>query len=206
MDAIQTDATTSELRPGCCGSLTHPRDWRIWIAVKWAFGKLSEIPQLRSADFIMARTETFASQHKQAETIRVLSVGEIAMLHPINRKSAEDKTETRRQAAKEAHDVLENSGWILSEELIASHTVLAPFKSITGICVVRSGPLYYALEGNGRLMALRDVYPQLKVEVREYIYSDSDHEKLIELVKRTRSANGIDKVAQATLPSSQLRA
>ena len=151
--------------------------------VEYVSGKRSEIKQMDHRDLYAAKVITEIQARKHSETTRVLPIEDILYFHPINRESALEKVREREQVIRQYESELREQG-VLTKEWMREH-----LSSLTYCKVVPYGDKFVAYEGNGRLMAIRNVIPEgIGIEV-DYIDIPNSLERKI---RKVRQKNGIE--------------
>jgi len=162
--------------------------------LEWGAQKLPELAELDVSDLLMAKAiADIRAQHDRVERVFV-DHRELLPIHPIDRATADEKADRRAEAARAALPLLEAHDLRLSEALIAAHDELAPFRSVTGLQVVRVDDGYVTFEGNGRREALLRALPDrpVQVEVRWYRFADEATARTIaRRVDRVRRHKGL---------------
>ncbi|MEC7986889.1 MAG: hypothetical protein VX278_17095 [Myxococcota bacterium] len=158
--------------------------------LEWGIQKLPELAELDVADLLMAKViAEIQSHHSSVENLFV-DHRSLKAIHPIDRKTADDKCNQRADAARAALQVLKANNMRLSEDLIASNAQLEAFQSVTGIQVVEIPNGYVTFEGNGRREAIQRAYQDTEsvfVEVRVYRFNDVKKQRdIVRQIERVR--------------------
>ena len=96
---------------------------------------------------------------------KFVEVDKILFLHPINRKSALEKTQKRIEKLKR--------NFLGDEKELTKKDLDKIIPSITDMKIVAYKDNFVIWEGNGRLMAIKKVFKKdLKVEVVEYVLDE----------------------------------
>jgi len=180
-------------------------------AAKWAdwlWQKKGEIFGLANKNMYEMASIVGSIRKQAREEVRVLPLGQLSSIHPIDNPGAIEKTADRARAALAACDVLDRSPYIMTKAMTANYPGLKEFQSVTGFYAVKLAEgEYVTFEGNGRCVALLWAFPEgdelrhkLKIEVTEFIIDD-DKEKA-EIVRRIRA---LQKVMGSREFSSSMR-
>ena len=149
--------------------------------------KKSEVQELDLKDVVLAKTILDIHRkrtHKEMTTVPLFSIRQI---HVLDRESARVATRQRLKTLRARKEELLETGKITCD-------ALARFMpSVSWIKVVqdRTGG-YLAFEGNGRIVALQEVFTPsdgIKVEVEQYHFRNT--RKIIRRLNRVRRLNGL---------------
>lgn len=165
--------------------------------LEWGAQKLPELAELDVSDLLMGKVIADIKSGRERIEQRFVDHRLLRAIHPIDRATAEAKCDARAQAARAALPVLRANGMRLSEELIAAHDELAPFRSVTGFQVVEllDGG-FVTFEGNGRREALQRAFgtdEPIHVEVRVYVLPNERARHTIDRrVRRVQRWKGVE--------------
>ncbi len=153
----------------------------------YLWGKRSELKDMSEADILLAKVVLDIHRKRAASECITVPLFALRQIHPINRENSLLATEKRMAVLREHREKLLQLGTLSRASL---HSYLP---SVSAIKVVRddSGG-YIAFEGNGRLVALQQVFcpaDKLKIEVEEYLFTDSA--KIIRRMNRIRALHNL---------------
>jgi len=156
----------------------------------WLWQKKGEIFGLANKNMVEMASIVSSIRAQARQEVRVLPLGQLSSIHPIDEPGAIEKTAGRARAASAARGVLDQSPYTMTKSMTANYPGLKEFQSITGFYAVKlAEEEYVTFEGNGRCVALLWAFPEgdelrhkLKIEVTEFIIDD-DTEKA-EIVRR----------------------
>jgi transcriptional regulator with PAS, ATPase and Fis domain len=161
---------------------------KITTFIKYLLGKSSELKDLETKDALLAKV--VLDIHRKRTHSEFISVPLFALkqIHAIDRENAVAATNERIEK-------LETAKQALLQHKHLSHAVLAEYlPSVSAIKVVKqSDDAYVAYEGNGRLVALQQVFHPddlITVEVEEYIFNKPA--KILKRIAKVRTLNGLE--------------
>ena len=153
--------------------------------IRYFYAKRTELQHLRFRDILLAKAVTDIHRHVVRKKTRMVPLWSIHPLHCLDRESALNKLEDRVQVLREHKDEIRRHRSLTGKRL------LNYLPSISGIKVVRDGrDGYISFEGNGRVEALRRVFPSsdgLKLEVE--IYYVDEPGKILRRLRRVQRRN-----------------
>jgi len=161
---------------------------KITTFIKYLLGKSSELKDLEAKDALLAKV--VLDIHRKRTHSEFISVPLFALkqIHAIDRENAVAATNERVEKLKVVKQAL-------IEHKHFSQAVLAEYlPSVSAIKVVKqSDDAYVAYEGNGRLVALQQVFSPddlITIEVEEYKFKNSN--KMLKRIAKVRRLNGFD--------------
>ncbi|HEY6176302.1 MAG TPA: hypothetical protein VIX73_17725, partial [Kofleriaceae bacterium] len=163
--------------------------------------KISELRQLDSRAIPATRLRKAIMSSLKARTPRSIKLGDLDVIHPIDRDAAVAKAELRADKLREAGDRIRQQGALDDATL----NELIPSQS--PIRVVKYGDKYMVFDGNGRIEAIRRAFPDmpdLEVRVVEY-ETGRDLSALIDKARHQslRGDTGSEPATGPEAPSAQ---
>ncbi len=153
----------------------------------YLWGKRSELKDMSEADVLLAKVVLDIHRKRSHSHFKTVPLFDLCQIHPINRDNSLQATEKRMTILHEHKDKLLRSATLNHETL---NTYLP---SVSAIKVVQDeAGKYIAFEGNGRLVALQNVFchsDTIAVEVEEYCFKDST--KIIRRMNRMRKLHNL---------------
>jgi len=166
---------------------------KITTFIKYLLGKSSELKDLEAKDALLAKV--VLDIHRKRTHSEFISVPLFALkqIHAIDRENAVAATNERVEKLEaEKQAVLQHKH--LSQAVLAEY-----LPSVSAIKVVKqSEDAYVAYEGNGRLVALQQVFSPddlITIEVEEYKFKKPN--KILKRIAKVRALNGFETNAQA---------
>lgn len=156
--------------------------------INYLLGKSSELGDLDTKDALLAKTVLDIHRKRTHSEFVVVPLFALKQIHAIDRENAIMATEERVK-------ILQKTREVLLEKKILSREVLEDcLPSVSGVKVVKhSDECYISYEGNGRLVAMQQVFSPsdcMQVEVEEYYFKNP--EKILRRMARVRKLNGLD--------------
>lgn len=138
----------------------------------YLFHKRSEILSLDEKDIFMAKIVMDIQLGKASTRFISAPIRDLIAIHPVDNRETTVKSIKDRARILRAHRETIIGGGMISNEALKQY-----IPSISPIMVVSDGEKYYTFEGNGRVAAIREAYPDapdLRVEVELYELNDSE--------------------------------
>ena len=161
---------------------------KITTFIKYLLGKSSELKDLETKDALLAKV--VLDIHRKRTHSEFISVPLFALkqIHAIDRENAVAATNERVKKLEIAkHALLQHKH--LSQAVLAEY-----LPSVSAIKVVKQADdTYVAYEGNGRLVALQQVFHPddlITVEVEEYMFNKPA--KILKRIAKVRTLNGLE--------------
>ena len=155
--------------------------------ISYLIGKKSELADLETKDALLAKTILDVHRKKTHSDFVIVPLFSLRQVHAIDHENAIRETENRVIALKENKNILLKNK-ILTRDLLSEY-----LPSISAIKVVKqSDDCYIAYEGNGRLVAMQEVFSSadgLNIEVEEYYFKNPA--KILRRMNRVRRLNGL---------------
>ena len=155
--------------------------------ISYLIGKKSELADLETKDALLAKTILDIHRKKTHSDFVIVPLFSLRQVHAIDHENAIRETENRVIALKENKNILLKNK-ILTRDLLSEY-----LPSISAIKVVKqSDDFYIAYEGNGRLVAMQEVFSSadgLNIEVEEYYFKNPA--KILRRMNRVRRLNGL---------------
>lgn len=152
----------------------------------YLFTKSSELKDLDAKDALLAKVVLDIHRKRTHSVQAIVPLFSLMQIHAIDRENAINSTEERVSKLQQVKDSL------LSEQTITRKVLDVHLPSVSGIKVVRaSDDRYIAYEGNGRLVALQQVFTPadgIDIEVEEYLFRNP--KKILRRMQRVRKMNG----------------
>ena len=161
---------------------------KITTFIKYLLGKSSELKDLETKDALLAKVVLDIHRKRSHSEFISIPLFALKQIHAIDRENA--VAATNQRVAK-----LKTAKVSLIQHKHLSQAVLAEYlPSVSAIKVVKqSDDAYVAYEGNGRLVALQQVFSPddlITIEVEEYSFKDPD--KILQQIAKVRSMNGFE--------------
>jgi len=161
---------------------------KITTFIKYLLGKSSELKDLETKDALLAKAVLDIHRKKSHSEFISIPLFALKQIHAIDRENAVAATNQRVEKLKTAKTSLMQYKHL-------SQSVLAEYlPSVSAIKVVKqSGDAYVAYEGNGRLVALQQVFSPddlITIEVEEYSFNNP--EKILKQIAKIRRLNGLE--------------
>lgn len=161
----------------------------VWLQKlsRYLWGKRAELKEMSEADVLLAKVVLAIHRKRIRSEFITASLFDLCQIHPINRQNSRQATTKRMAVLQEHKEELLDFG-ILNQETLQTY-----LPSVSAIKVVRNNDgTYIAFEGNGRLVALQNVFSlhdKMEIEVEEYLFKDSS--KIIKRMNRVRNLHGL---------------
>ncbi len=160
---------------------------RIKKVVGYLLDKKSEIVDLEVKDALLAKLVIDIHRMRVSTSYIQLPLFCLKQIHAIDRENAIEATQSRVEILRaQAKDILEKK--IVTKEMLGEC-----LPSVSGIKVVKeSESSYIAFEGNGRLVALQEVFQEtdgIEVVVEEYRFKSPG--KILRRIRRVRRYNNL---------------
>jgi transcriptional regulator with PAS, ATPase and Fis domain len=161
---------------------------KITTFIKYLLGKSSELKDLEAKDALLAKVVLDIHRKRSHSEFISIPLFDLKQIHAIDRENAV-------VAANQRVEKLKAAKASLLQHKHLSQAVLAEYlPSVSAIKVVKqSDDAYVAYEGNGRLVALQQVFSPddlITIEVEEYNFKNSD--KILQQIAKVRSLNGFE--------------
>jgi hypothetical protein len=154
--------------------------------IKYLFSKTTELGDLEAKDALLAKTVLDIHFKKTDSTFITVPLFSLNQIHAIDRDNAIQATQERVVTLQRVKNLLLKKK-DLTRDVLAEH-----LPSVSWIKVVRqSDNNYIAYEGNGRLVALQQVFDlkdNINVEVEEYDFKNP--KKILNRMEKVRRLNG----------------
>jgi|TARA_B110000238_G_C16140689_1_gene446092 hypothetical protein len=149
--------------------------------------KKSEIADLETKDALLAKTILDIHRKRTHSDFVIVPLFSLTQIHAIDHENAIKSTQDRVNLLKENKNIL------LGKKVLTRDVLSDVLPSISAIKVVRQpDDSYIAYEGNGRLVALQEVFfpsDRISVEVEEYYFNNPV--KILRRMTRIRELNGL---------------
>lgn len=154
---------------------------------RYLWGKRDEVAALDWKDAELARIVLRIHRHRRSVDWRFVPIGDIAPVHPINRPTALAAAEERAARIRPIADALR------SEARIGRDRLQDVLPSVSAIKLVEIVPgRFVSFEGNGRLAALRSVFPDATaLQIECEVYDIAHAGRLLRRIERLRHAHGL---------------
>lgn len=153
--------------------------------VTYLFGKTTELGDLEPKDALLARTVLNIHFKKTHSKFVMVPLFDLKQIHAIDRDNAVQATQERVIKLQKVKDLLLDKK-DMTREVLAEY-----LPSVSWIKVVKqSDNSYIAYEGNGRLVALQQIFSpedHINVEVEEYYFKNP--KPILKRMKRVRRLN-----------------
>jgi len=154
----------------------------------YLFGKTSELGDLDTKDALLAKTVLDIHRKRTHSKLVLVPLFSLKQIHAIDRKNALRDTEKRMKVLQEIKNDLIR-GKNITRDILNKH-----LPSVSGIKAVKqSDNSYISYEGNGRLVAMQQVFSpedEIHIEVEAYYFKNQN--KIIRRMQRVRKLNGFD--------------
>ncbi len=155
--------------------------------LNYLVGKKSEVSELETKDALLTKTVLDIHRKRTHSSVTTVPLFSLQQIHAIDRENAIASTEKRVQTLNKSKAQLLNKKHLCKNELNQY------LPSISGIKAVNiSEHSYVAFEGNGRLVALQQVFKpedNITVEIEEYHFESTS--KIIRRINRVRKHNNL---------------
>lgn len=155
--------------------------------VKYLLGKVVEIKDMEPKDALLAKVVVDIHSKKVSSDFVLVPLHSLKQLHAIDRDNAVAATEKRVKTLSKSRDI------IIQKKNITREVLNEFLPSVSWIKVVKeSDDSYISYEGNGRLVAMLQVFKpedEMLVEVEEYVVND--YKKILRRMNRVRKMNGL---------------
>lgn len=153
----------------------------------YLWGKRSELKEMSEADILLAKVVLDIHRKRSSSAFTTVPLSDLCQIHPINRENSLQAT-AKRAALLDKHKDELLARTTLSREILQDY-----LPSVSAIKVVRDdNGKFIAFEGNGRLVALHQVFSatdNMAIEVEEYLFKD--HAKIINRMNRIRHLHNL---------------
>jgi len=153
----------------------------------YLLGKTTEIGDLNVKDVLLAKVILDIHRKKTHSEFRMIPLSSIKRIHAIDRENSLESTRKRTESILKIKDL------IFLNRCITRQILAEYLPSISWIKVVKENDCsFIAYEGNGRLMAMQNVFlpsDDIMVEVEEYHFKNSKN--IIRRMNRVRRLNGL---------------
>ncbi|MFK7795734.1 MAG: hypothetical protein AB8B89_10335 [Gammaproteobacteria bacterium] len=161
--------------------------YKIRKFINYLIGKKSELADLEVKDALLAKTILDIHRKRTHSDFVIVPLFSLKQIHAIDHDNAIKSTENRVIALKQNKDAL------LKNKTLTRDNLSKYLPSISAIKVVRqSNRCYIAYEGNGRLVAMQEVFTasdDIRIEVEEYYFRNPS--KILKRMNRVRRLNGL---------------
>ena len=155
--------------------------------ITYLIEKRSELADLEAKDALLAKTILDIHRKRTYSDFVIVPLFSLKQIHAIDHENAIKSTENRVITLKQNKDIL------LKKKTLTKDNLSEYLPSISAIKVVKQpDDCYIAFEGNGRLVAMQDVFSVsdgINVEVEEYYFKNPT--KIFKRMNRVRSLNGL---------------
>ncbi|PLX97928.1 MAG: hypothetical protein C0622_12060 [Desulfuromonas sp.] len=155
--------------------------------IAYLFGKSAELSDMGANDILLGKVVLDIHRTKAATEFIVVPLYALRQIHPINRENSLQDTARRVAALQEVKERLQ------AEKNITRAVLAEYLPSVSWIKVVKAADdAYIAFEGNGRLVAMQQVFaPEdgIMVEVENYRFENP--RKILRRIERVRRLNGV---------------
>lgn len=147
---------------------------------------MSELGELEAKDALLGKTVVDIHLKKTHSEFKIIPLFDLKQIHAIDRDNAIQATERRVEKLQGVKDILIEKK-DMTRELLAEY-----LPSVSWIKVVKqTDNTYIAYEGNGRLVALQQVFSaadKINIEVEEYFFKNP--KTILRRMSRVRQLNG----------------
>jgi hypothetical protein len=155
--------------------------------IRYLLGKSAELSELQQKDVLLGKVVLDIHRKRLRSEFVMVPLFALKQIHAIDRDTALASVTQRAETLRGVRDAL------LSNRAMTRETLATYLPSVSWIKVVRESPdSYIAYEGNGRLVALQQVFTpgdSMLVEVEEYLFRDP--RRIIARMNRVRRMNGL---------------
>lgn len=148
--------------------------------------KVDEIKQLEKKDIKLAKLVLLIHNKNKGVTTKLLPLYSIKQVHAIDRENAILATNKRIETLKKVKSKVKDNK--ISKDFMAKY-----LESVSWIKVVKYYDSYVAFEGNGRIVALKDVFKKsdnIKVEVE--VFDVNDNKMIQKKIRKVRLLNKLE--------------
>lgn len=160
---------------------------KIIAFIQYLSGKASELGDLDTKDALLAKTVLDIHRKRTHSEFVLVPLFALKQIHAIDRENAIVATEKRMQKLAEVKELL------LQKKNITREILAKYLPSVSWIKVVKDyDNTYISYEGNGRLVAMQQVFSEadgINVEVEEYHFRNPT--KILRRMARVRRLNGV---------------
>ncbi|MCP3978619.1 MAG: hypothetical protein GY716_04695 [bacterium] len=142
--------------------------------------------QLSNRDALLAKVVVDIHRHREDKVTATVPLFSLHQVHPIDRGTALAKLNDRVDALRASRDELREA------RVLDTETLIRHIPSISAIKVVEAADdeTYIAFEGNGRLVAMQEVFDEADgIEVEVEIYRFARPDKILRRLRRVQRAN-----------------
>ncbi len=154
---------------------------------RYLWGKRAELTEMSEADVLLGKVVLDIHRKRRRSHFVSVPLFSLKQIHPINRDNSVAATEKRIAVLKEHGQAIAQAGHLDRAGLNRY------LPSVSAVKVVADGNgNYIAFEGNGRLVALQNVFTpvdNINVEVEEYLFSDSA--TILRRINRVRALHNL---------------
>lgn len=161
---------------------------KITTFIKYLLGKSSELKDMETKDAFLAKVVLDIHRKRTHSEFTSVPLFALKQIHAIDRDNAVAATNERVEKLRAVKQAL-------IEHKHLSQAVLAEYlPSVSAIKVVKQSDVFYvAYEGNGRLVALQQVFSpddSITIEVEEYKFKNPN--KILKRIAKVRRMNGLE--------------
>ncbi|MEN8257185.1 MAG: hypothetical protein ABFS09_04920 [Thermodesulfobacteriota bacterium] len=153
----------------------------------YLWGKRSELKEMSEADVLLGKVVLDIHRKRSHSHFKTVPLFDLCQIHPIDRENSRQAAEKRIAILTEHKEELLQTGSLNQETL---NTYLPSVSAIKA--VQNEAGKYIAFEGNGRLVALQNVFSQadkMTIEVEEYLFKNNT--KIVRRMDRIRMLHNL---------------
>ncbi len=151
----------------------------------YLISKKSELADLETKDALLAKTILDIHRTRSHSDFVIIPLFSLTQIHAIDHENAIKSAQDRVNVLKK------NKNFLLEKRVLTRDVLSDVLPSISAIKVVRQpDDSYIAYEGNGRLVALQEVFSSsdgMNIEVEEYYFKNAA--KILRRMTRVRRLN-----------------
>ena len=155
--------------------------------INYLIGKRSELADLEAKDALLAKTIIDIHRKRTHSDFVIVPLFSLKQIHAIDHENAITATKNRVISLKK------NKVMLLEKKTLTRDNLSEYLPSISAIKVVKQSDDYYiAFEGNGRLVAMQEVFDasdDISIEVEEYFFKNPAN--ILSRMDRVRRLNSL---------------
>ncbi len=154
--------------------------------ISYLWGKKTELKSMDERDILLAKVVMDIHRKRTHSEFIYVPLFSLFQIHPINRDNSLQETQNRANVLQ-AH-----KAEILNLQRLSKEKLAQFLPSVSAIKAVRENAIFIAYEGNGRLVALQEVFSpddNIHIEIEEYCFANP--EKILRRMNRVRQLHNL---------------